>query len=178
MLDLTPPEQLPVQEVVPESPAAFLTALLTKPENISWSFEHKQTERQRMREYMFLAVTALTGGLVSWWQSSWLTLIVVFLGIIAWELHNRLPSGHRIDIDDKGVSVDGYRHRYQHLHSYDIHNMPDGSIHLSIMTSRWHLPQMHLPLGDQDHQQVDALLSRYLLRDEHKIPLLDYLIKK
>jgi hypothetical protein len=166
------PEELPVDDDVPS------VATLAGGESLSWTVEHQLTDRERTREYMLLGGAVLLGGVASWWQSSWLTFVVVVMGVIAWELHNRLPTTHRIDIDHKGVTVDGYRHRYEHLHSYDMHTMPDGTARLSVKTTRWHLPQMHIPLGDQDPQQVHALLSNYLLQDEHRIPLVDYFIKK
>lgn len=156
----------------------MLVGLFSGPETVSWNIEHQRTERGRSREYMLLVGALLLGALVSWWQASWLTFIVVLLGAAAWELHNRLPVSHSVKIDGKGVSVDGYRHEYGKLHSYDLHAMPDGTTHVSIKTKRWHLPHLHLALGEQSPEDVDALLSRYLLQDEHKIPLLEWFLKR
>jgi len=172
--DVVAPE---VQEPTPEA-EPVLASFFSTPETAAWTIEHQRTERGRSREYMFLAGVAITGGLISWWQSSWLTCAVIVLGIAAWELHSRLPSTHRVEIDAKGISINGYRHEYARLHSYDIHAMPDGSTHLSIKTTRWHIPHLHLALGDQDPGEINAVLSRYLLQGEHKIPLLEWFLKR
>ena len=171
LLDLRPPEPQAADEPVP-------AVLSFGPEVLSWTVEHAPTERERNRERILMGSAVVIGGLVSWWQASWLTFAVVLLGVAAWELHGQFSSSHTVAVDDKGVVVDGYRHRYEHLHSFDMHGMPDGSARLSIKTTRWHLPHLHVPLGDQDPEDVRALLSRYLLQDEHRIPLLDYFLKK
>jgi hypothetical protein len=182
VLDLKHPEGLadtfedePVQEI---STGGQLPSLLSGPEVVAWKVEHALTDRARMREYMLLAGFLVAGGAVAWWQASWLTFAVIVLGCAAWELHNRYPSPHHVHIDDKGIDVDGYRHRYEHLHSYDLHSMPDGSTHLSIRTTRWHSPHLHISLGEQEVEQVHAVLSRYLAEDDHKIPLMEWWLKR
>jgi hypothetical protein len=176
VLDLKNPE--PQQEPEPIPSGDVLGSLFSAPEPISWEASHQPSERERSREYVFLGAVAAVGGVVAWWQSSWLTIGVIAAGVIAWELHNRFPTTHRIELTDRGLSVDGHQHRYEHLHSYDIHEMSDGTRHVSIQTARWHLPHMRIPLGQQDASEVDALLSRYLAKEEHKIPLLDWFMKK
>ena len=182
MLDVTHPA--PTHEPEPEVPQEEVaqepqsTQLFTGPESLAFTVSHVATPRERSRGYMMLGAIVTVGTAVAWWQASWLTFAVMAVGAAAWELHNRFPGAHEVRIDHKGVTINGHRHDYHHLHSFDMHTMPDGSARLSVKTRRWHLPHLHLPLGEQDPQEVHALLSQYLLEDDHRIPLMDYWMKQ
>lgn len=174
VIDLKNPEVTAEVQVTPESFPISADGFA----GASWTADHAPSPREKFRERVLLAGLLILGGAVAYWQKSWMTAAVMVLGAIAWELHNFFPRTHRVHIDDTGVTIDDHKHHHERLASYDIHTMPDGSVRLSLMTRQWHLPYLHIPLGEQDPAQVEAVLSRYVIRGEHRIPLMDYFTKK
>jgi hypothetical protein len=158
--------------------AALTLAATAAPRTVAWEAHHPLSGTARMRHYYLLGGLVALGVLVAWWQASFLVFVVVLLGAGALEVSERWSKPTAVAIDEHGVAVDGRHHAHADLASFDIHTMPDGTVELSVQTSKWHAPHMRLPLGEQDPTEVRAVMAQYVPEGRHKIPLWDYLIRK
>lgn len=147
-------------------------------QSVAWQAHHPLSADAWRRHYLLMAGFAVVGAAIAWWQGSFLTFLTVVIALAAWEVHERYRGPTRVSIDHAGMTVDGHRYPYAELASFDIHAMPDQTVELSIKTGRWHLPHLRLPVGDQDHEEVRTVLTQYLKESPHKIPYIDYFIRK
>lgn len=145
---------------------------------IAWEAHHPLQGRAWQRHYMLMATLVFIGGAVAWWQSSVAVMIVTLLGAATWEIRERLSRPVSVAVDGRGVEIDGRRIAHADLASFDIHRMPDDTVELSLQTRRWHIPTLRLPLGEQDPQEIRAVLSQYVVESEHPTPLLDVFIRR
>ncbi|MCC6934475.1 MAG: hypothetical protein IT406_02150 [Candidatus Yanofskybacteria bacterium] len=183
VLDLKNPETINDEAVgaetaAPESGSASVFAGLVAPRTISWEAHHPLQGRAWQRHYMLMAGLVFLGGAVAWWQSSIAVLVVTFLGAATWEIRERFSRPVRVAVDERGVDIDGRRIAHAHLSSFDLHQMPDDTVELSLRTGRWYIPHVRLPLGAQDPEEVRAVLSQYVIEDEHPVPVLDAFIRR
>lgn len=181
---VTPIEALTVSE--PNMPVPMgldeLTALTlaatAAPRTIAWEAHHPLTGTARQRHYYLLGGLVFVGALIAFWQSSFLVFAVVLFGAAALEAKERWSKPTNIAIDEHGVAVDGRHHAHADLASFDIHTMPDGTVELSLHTSKWHAPHMRLPLGEQDPVEIRTVMAQYVPEARHTIPPWDYFIRK
>jgi hypothetical protein len=158
--------------------AALTLAGTSAPRTIAWEAHHPLSGTARMRHYYLLGALVIVGGAIAFWQSSFLVFVVVLLGAGALEVKERWGKPTSVAIDEQGIAIDGRHHPHADLASFDVHTMPDGTVELSLHTSKWHAPHVRLPLGDQDPAQVRTVLAQYVPEARHPIPLWDYLIRK
>jgi hypothetical protein len=147
-------------------------------QSLSWEAHHPASLSASNKRYLFSSGLVLLAAVVAYWQSSWLTLVAVLIGVSAWDVRERLSRPVAIDITEHGLSVDGHHYSHAELVSFDIHQMPDQRIELSLKTRRWSLPHLRLPLGEQDHEEVKAVLSQYVLHERHAVPRIEYWLRK
>lgn len=161
--------EVPVQEdTASDSDSIF------GPESISWQATYPPHEMRQYKRYIAFGVFAAVGGAIAVWQSSILMGVLVIVGIAAWEIHERFAQPASVTLDEHGLSVNGRYYTHPELVSFDMHAMPDGTVEASIKTSRWYMPELRLPLGDQSHEAVQAVLSRYVPYERHPVPRIDY----
>lgn len=172
-----PPEVQEAPEALAPVDADLLDVALTA-QSLSWQAHHPATASATTKRYLLSGALVLAALIVSLWQSSWLTLVAVMIGVVAWHVRERLSRPVTVDISEHGVAVDGNHYPHTDLASFDIHQMPDQTIELSLKTRHWHLPQLRLPLGEQDHEEVKAVLSQYVLHERHPIPVIEYWLRK
>lgn len=151
---------------------------LIGPESLEWEARGTLTPNGRYRHYLTLTGFAIVGGAVSFWQASWFTLLVIVLGLAAWELQERLGKPVRVRVDERGVHLDGHRYPHSELTSFDVHEMADGTAELSLATRRWHSAHLRLSLGEQNPNDVRSLLARHVPEEQHGLSLVDWLIKR
>ncbi len=184
VLDLKNPEPAPTEPIdapplegLEDATIAGVSAPIDPPQ-AQWEARHVLSERGRYRHYVALAGFAFAGGMVAWWQSSWLTFLTILLGLAAWELHERLGKPVRVLVNERGVNVNGRQYPHATLASFDLHRMPDDTVELSLATREWHWQRLRLPLGQQDPEEVRVALSHYVVEEDHGVPLIDWLIRK
>jgi hypothetical protein len=148
------------------------------PEEVQWEAQNPLPSHARSRRYAFMGMLAVIGAGVAWWQASALTFVVIFLGLATWEVRERFARPVAARADERGVTIDGTLYPATRLSSFDIHRMPDGTHELSIATTAWHAQRLRLPLGDQDPEQIRAVLARIAPEEEHAVPLLDWWLRK
>jgi hypothetical protein len=158
--------------------AAFTLAATAAPRTLAWEAHHPLSGNARMRHYYLLMGLVAVGALVAWWQASFLVFMVVLLGAGALAVREHWGKPTSVAIDEHGIAIDGRHHAHADLASFDIHTMPDGTVELSLHTSKWHAPHMRLPLGEQNPDDVRSVLLQYVPEGRHTIPLWDYLIRK
>lgn len=181
---VTPVEALTVSG--PSAPALMgldeLTALTlaatAAPRTLEWEAHHPLSESARRRHYYLLGALVVIGGVIAFWQSSFLAFVAVLLGAVALEVRERFGKPVRVAIDERGVAIDGRHHAHADLASFDVHTMPDGTVELSLHATKWHAPHMRLPLGEQDPAEVRTVMSQYVPEDRHAIPLWDSFIRR
>lgn len=158
--------------------AALTLSATTAPRTIAWEADHTLQGAARRKHYILLGALTAFGGLVALWQTSLTGFLVVLAGVGALEARQRWSKQVRVAVDEHGIEIDGHHYPHADLASFDIHTMPDGAMELSLYSGRWHIPHLRLPLGEQDHEEVRAVLTQYIPEGRHSIPLLDYLIRK
>lgn len=178
LLDLkNPPPEEPIETADEPVEGANLVGFLG-PTEVAWEAHDVLSDKARQRHYYVLGGFAVLGGLVAFWQSSWTTFLVVFFGIAAWELKERLTQPVNVHIHDRGVTINGHHYEHAQLTSFDIHRMQDGSHVLSLLTDQWHVPHLRLPLGEQDPLVVRDVMRQYVPEATHPVPLFEWLIRK
>jgi hypothetical protein len=169
------PEAMPEVSEIPEIPEIDM---LIGPRAVDWKAHHPLAGKALRKHYILLGAIVAVGTLVAWWQASIAVLLVALAGAGALEARERWGRPVHVAIDEHGVSVDGHHMVHADFVSFDIHHMPDDTLEVSLQTSRWHLPHFHLPLGEQNPDEVHAVLMQYIPKGRHPLPLLDYFIRK
>ena len=166
-------EEQELEPEVDDSPS-----FLAVPETVSWEAIRVVSDVVHRRRRMIIAVVAVLGAIIAFWQSSWLTFLAITLGLGAWEISDRYIHPVRASLDQHGLMLDGRHYAHTELTSFDIHRMPDEAYELSLKTKHWHVPHLRIPLGEQDPEEIYALLSQYVTNERHAVPLLDYWLRK
>lgn len=182
----TPIETVTVSEPEPEQEHTVsvdeLTAMALSashsPKTIAWDADHTLQGNARRKHYYMLVALVVAGGLIALWQTTLTGFLVMLAGVGALEARQRWGKPVTVAVDEHGIEVDGTHYPHADVISFDIHTMPDGAMELSLHSGRWSMPHLRLPLGDQNHEEVRAVLTQYIPAGRHPIPILDYLIRK
>jgi hypothetical protein len=177
-LTISEPEPVRSDLMTIDELAALTLSATVAPRTIAWEADHTLQGTARRKHYMVLGALAAVGGLVALWQASVTAFLVVLAGAGALEARQRWGKPVRVAVDEHGINIDGHHYPHADVASYDVHTMPDGAMELSLHSGRWHMPHLRLPLGEQNHEEVRAVLSQYIPEGRHPIPLLDYYIRK
>ena len=169
-------EAVHVDEAIPDTFA--LLERTTGPQEAAWEAEHRLSPTARRKHLMLAAFLGGLGLVVALWQGSIVSLIVVVLALVAWELRERFAKPVRVHINNQGIWVDSIYHPHAELATFDMHFMPDGVHEVSIRSAAWHTPDIRLPVGDQDPEAVHSVLLQYLPEDRHAIPPLEWWMRK
>ena len=169
----------PEQEDVLSEATAYLKSLYRAPmvEETAWRIRTQPDELERKKEHALLATLGAVGIGVAIWSGSIAMVAIVALTVLAWEAYHRTHHEADVHMGAKGVTINGHRHSYETLQSFHIQNLPDGSHHLSLRTAGRFRPDIRLPLGDHDHDEVRAVLSQYITEEEHSIPISELFLK-
>jgi hypothetical protein len=177
--DVVPPvREEPEEDIDDEGDEPLVSLAGFMPEDVSWEASTKPDALERRKEHIMLGILGFLVIAIAMWQRSFALVAIAGLTILAWEMHHR--HGHhdvRVEIDRNGIGVNGRRHRFERFRSFHIQELPDGSRHLSVMPASALSPAIRTPLGEQDHERVRAVLSSYLVEDEHDIPLSELFLK-
>jgi hypothetical protein len=164
-------------EVVNDVPEAIL-ASTDIPAAVSWTAHHPLVGKARKRHALFSAGIVVVGLLISLWQGSYAPFFVLLVGAAVLELREHMSKPTSVTVDERGVHIDEQRYLHAAFSSFHIHRMPDDTLELSLKSEQRFLPHVRLPLGAQDPQKLHAVLTQYIPEDEHKIPYIDYYIRK
>lgn len=165
----------------PESEAEFSVAVDTAmfgPEAAAWEATHPLSPSAHSRRYMLMGALAAVGAGVAWWQASVLTVVVVLLGLATWEIKERVLRPVSAHASERGLTLDGVHYPAAKLTSFDIITMPDGTNELSVKTTLWHARRLQVPLGQQNPDDVRAVLSRVIPEEQHEAPFLDWWLRR
>lgn len=186
--ETTEPQEVGTSDVkmpsVPEAPTPdteeeFDAAeLLAMPEEVAWQSAHPLPQHADFRRFLLMGGLVFAGGLVAWWQSSVLVFLVTVIGVAAWWIQEHHGQPASIRIDRMGMWIDGAHYPHAQLSSFDIHRLPDDTYTLSIKTSRWTTPHLHLPLGEQDPNELHAVLTQYVPEERHSVSLVEWWLRK
>ena len=148
------------------------------PDELSWDAHapYSGVAHKRRRGLAWGLVGA--GLLTAFLQASWSTGLVVLAGVGAWMLHGRIVAPSKVHLNHRGCTIDGHHMPHAQLASFDIHEMRDGSVHLSLRTASRLSRYIHIPLGGQDPSEVHALLSRYVPEETHPVPFWESWMRK
>jgi len=177
-LTISEPESARADLMTIDEIAALTLSATVAPRTVAWEADHMLKGAARRKHYILLAALAGVGGLVALWQASLTGFLVVLAGAGALEARQRWSKPVQVAVDEHGIVIDGQRYPHADLASFDIHTMPDGEKEVSLHSARWHTPHVRLPLGEQDDEEIRAVLAQYIPEGRHPIPLFDYLIRK
>lgn len=175
-----PQEEEPKEEDNELSEAtAYLQSLHQAPlvEETAWSIHTIPDELERRKEHALLGTLGAIGIGVSIWSGSIALAAIVGLTVFAWEAHHRTHHEATVHMGKGGVTINGHRHPFEKLKSFHIQRLPDDSHHLSIKPAGRMSPDIRLPLGDHDHEEVRAVLSRHMVEEEHSVPISELFLK-
>lgn len=170
-------ETVPAPERIEDLAEAALAAAVL-PTAAMWTAHHPLEGAARRRHYLFSGALVGFAALISLWQGSPSAFIVVLLGVGALELRQHLSKPVSVVVNEHGLEVDGQRYEHASFASFHIHRMPDDTLELSLKSGRRFLPHLRLPLGEQDPYALHAVLTQYIPEGQHKIPLVDYFVRK
>lgn len=175
--DPAPPAAEPVRalELIDMPPA--VPEHRSAPVHLTWQADHRRSPQLRTRHYLVMGVLVAIAGVLAWWQSSWLILLVMVAAVAAWEVYERWGGQAEIKISDEGVHVNDTHLPHAELTSFDIYRMPDGHRELSLRTTRRTLPRLRIPLHEQDPEMVAIMLAAHLPRERHALPVIDALLR-
>jgi hypothetical protein len=148
------------------------------PDELSWDAHAPYSEAARSRRRLLTGGLFGAGILTAVLQASWSTGFAVIAGVAAWMLHERLTNPSNVHIGQRGITIDGHHTPHAQLTSFDIHQMRDGSFHLSLRTDARLSRHIHIPLGTQAPDEVHALLSRYVPEETHQLPFWEWWMRK
>lgn len=158
--------------------AAAMIESAELPKSAVWTAHHAlQGEARRRHVYLSIGLVGVGVG-ISLLQRSVIPFFVLLAGAVALELREHLGKPSEVEIDQFGVSVNGKRYEHASFASFHIHRMPDDTAEVSLKSGRRMLPDLRLPLGAQDPEELHAVLTQYIPEEEHKIPLVEYLLRK
>lgn len=173
------PSEEPIIEAMPQVRDFDTDAMmLDLPTTASWTAHHPLVGEARKRHFIVSMSIVGIGILIAIWQQSFVPFFVLLFGAAALELREHFGSPISVSVDHRGVEIDGQRHEHASFSSFHIHRMPDETLELSLQSEKRFLPHFRLPLGDQDPHQLHAVLSQYIPEGDHKIPLVQYFIRK
>ena len=173
----TTPVEVVSAEVVDDLPESIL-ASSDIPTSVAWTAHHALLGEARKRHALFSAGIVVLGLLISLWQWSPAAFIVLLIGAGVLELREHMSKPTSVAVDEHGVRIDEQRYPHAAFSSFHIHRMPDDTLELSLKSEQRFLPHVRLPLGAQDPHQLHAVLTQYIPEGEHKIPYVDYYIRK
>jgi len=159
------------------TPEATLAGL-DFPTTVEWTAHHPLEGPARNRHAFVSAGIVLMGALVSIWQRSPVAFIVLLIGAGVLELREHMKKPTTVAVDQRGIKIDDQSYEHASFTSFHIHRMPDETLELSLRSEKRFLPHFRLPLGQQDPHKLHAVLAQYIPEGEHKIPLIDYFIRK
>ena len=130
----------PVTQSVPEpdselsEASEYLRSLHQAPlaEETAWKMSVKPDEFERRKEHALLGTLGAIGIGVAIWSGSFALIGIVALTVLVWEVHHRTHHEADVHMGNHGVTVNGHRHAYDKLKSFNIQQLPDDSWHLSI----------------------------------------------
>jgi len=155
------------------------TALLASlPMAVSWEAHHPLQGFARQKHVIFSGLLVIFGALIGLWQHSIVPFLVLVCGAVTLEVRERWGKPSVVEINERGVKVNGQLYEHAAFASFHIHTMPDNTLELSLKSDRRMLPHLRLPLGEQDPYELHATLLNYIPEGEHKIPLVDYFLRK
>lgn len=169
-------EQEELMDVEDVAEAALAASGL--PVAVSWEAHHPLQGGALRKHYMILGSLTAFGVLMAVWQGNIIPFVVMFFAAITLGLRERWSRPVSVSIDETGVTVDGQEYAHTAFASFHIHRMPDETHELSLRAQQRLLPHLRLPLGEQDPYEVHAVLTQYIPEGKHKIPLVEYLLRK
>ena len=185
------PHPAPVQPPAPPSPAEpvkpapnpliqyLLETRNNLPATLTW--QAPVVYRNSPKKHFTIFIAALFGiAILLFFVQGDILLPILFALSAGTMLLNasRKPTTAQITVNQAGIFMDDYHHRFKDLHSFHIHHHADDSKELSVRTAKWYHPYVKLPLGDQDPRQVRNLMLQFLPEEEHDISLIDHLARK
>jgi hypothetical protein len=126
-----------------------------------------------------LSILAVVAGLSIWFlQRDSVALVFLALALLVLVLHHRKKS-ELTDVvaNDAGVTIRDKTFHHKDTKSFWIEYNPEGLKELSLELTRWYSPYVKIPLGEQDPTELHAFLSAHLPEEEHRISLIDVMVK-
>jgi len=106
-----------------------------------------------------------------------LSIILILSGIIVYLFEKKDPETYHFAICETGIIAHDRFYEFLDIENFWIFYEPGqlGRKELSIKTTRHFMPYIHLPLGNQDPNEVRNSLLTYIPEEIHKETILDFL---
>jgi hypothetical protein len=106
-----------------------------------------------------------------------LSIILILAGIIVYLFEKKDPETYHFAICETGVIAHDKFYEFLDIENFWLFYEPGqlGRKELSLKTTNNFLPYVHIPLGDEDPNNVREVLLNYIPEEPHKESFLDFL---
>lgn len=106
-----------------------------------------------------------------------LSIILILAGIIVYLFEKKDPETYHFAICETGVIAHDRFYEFLDIENFWIFYEPGqlGRKELSLKTTSHFLPYVHIPLGNEDPNNIREILLDYIPEEPHKESLLDFL---
>ena len=106
-----------------------------------------------------------------------LSIILILAGIIVYLFEKKDPETYHFAICETGVIAHDKFYEFLDIENFWLFYEPGqlGRKELSLKTTSHFLPYVHIPLGDEDPNNIRKVLLNYIPEEPHKESFLDFL---
>jgi hypothetical protein len=146
----------------------FLIEEHSKDVLLHWSApEFELSERDKK---WYLWITGFLFAMIFWaiWSNSPIMAITfILIGVVGYIYLNKEPKIVSFFITRDGVVADKEIFDYESINSFWIFYEPDGLQSLSLHTKGLIIPQIHIPLGNEDPLKIREILVKHIPEEKH-----------
>ncbi|MFA5872141.1 MAG: hypothetical protein WC858_05510 [Parcubacteria group bacterium] len=158
-----------------QSAADFQSDDLLGNPTFSWeALEFEKIEKHpRWYWIMGIALLAIIGyALIT--NAILMAITFILIGMLGYIHAERDPRVIEIEINQKGIIVDGYMYAYDDIKSFWIYYEVEERIKiLSLHSKKTFLPFVHIPVGDANPIQIRELLLNFIPEIRQELTIID-----
>ena len=117
----------------------------------------------------YAGLIVISGGLMSFaiYSANWMFALVIAVGastIVI--LNNTRPKQIKFALHNDGVFIQDRLYKYSDLKSFWILNLPGNQKELIVTSKKIAVPQLKMPLGNIDPEEIKKEISKYIPAEE------------
>ena len=157
----------PNKNITPES--------ITK---IEWeAHEYNYYEKSLLWFLIYFIISFAILGLAVWFKN-WTFVFLIILGASLIYIYAlKPPRKIKMRIDARGITVEEKLYFYKDLKSFWIFYDPPHVKYLSLISKKLIVPQIKIPIGKQDPNEIRKMLLKFLPEEEHEESFADILAR-
>ena len=144
----------------------------------SWQAKEFEKKEKSKAWFIGLGVVFLALTIFALWQGSYTTIILfILMGIVVYIYSLKEPQSLNYSITPQGVKIEDKLYEFDEIDSFWVFYDPPEVKYISLKTES-HLGQnVHIPLGDEDPNEIRDLLDRFLPEEKQEESLADVIAR-